>query len=328
MPDTSPALSLPYIQPSQAQKHVTHNEALRVLDAVTQLSVISATLSSAPAAPIAGDRYLVASGANSAWVGQDQNIAVFDGNDWTFFAPSIGWRADVVGSGAQLRFDGSVWEPALPDLQNVAYVGIATTADSVNRLSVSGPASLFSHAGAGHQVKVNKSTLGDTASLLFQTGFSGRAEIGLAGDDNFSIKTSPDGITFQNALSVDATTGALHIPQGQSYFRDVLIPDDAVDFFDIPWSDPARILMWMATDVTGHSFLFSITGALSGASNFVPMLMNPAGLVNFMTGPLTGTTGPAAAITLSIDVTGASPRMYVENRLGAAQTFTFATLGK
>jgi hypothetical protein len=37
MPDTSHALSLPLIQPSQAQKHVTHNEALRILDAVVQL---------------------------------------------------------------------------------------------------------------------------------------------------------------------------------------------------------------------------------------------------------------------------------------------------
>ena len=40
MSQTSPVLSLPYIQPAQAQKHVTHNEALRILDAITQLSVI------------------------------------------------------------------------------------------------------------------------------------------------------------------------------------------------------------------------------------------------------------------------------------------------
>lgn len=31
--DSSPNLQLPYIMPSQAQKHVTHNEALRTLDA-------------------------------------------------------------------------------------------------------------------------------------------------------------------------------------------------------------------------------------------------------------------------------------------------------
>jgi hypothetical protein len=39
MSDTSHILGLPYIQPAQAQKHVTHNEVLRVLDALVQLSV-------------------------------------------------------------------------------------------------------------------------------------------------------------------------------------------------------------------------------------------------------------------------------------------------
>jgi hypothetical protein len=72
MTDTSPALSLPYIQPSQAQKHVTHNEALRMLDAVTQLSVQSSTLTQAPAVPVSGDRYLVGFGATGDWAGQDR----------------------------------------------------------------------------------------------------------------------------------------------------------------------------------------------------------------------------------------------------------------
>ena len=34
MPDLSPILSLPLMQASQAQKHVTHNEALRLLDRI------------------------------------------------------------------------------------------------------------------------------------------------------------------------------------------------------------------------------------------------------------------------------------------------------
>ena len=41
--DQTPNLKLPYIMPSQAQKHVTHNEALRFLDAVVHLSVKSRT---------------------------------------------------------------------------------------------------------------------------------------------------------------------------------------------------------------------------------------------------------------------------------------------
>jgi hypothetical protein len=51
---------------------------------------------------------------------------------------------------------------------------------------------LFNNIGNGTQVKVNKNAAGDTGSFLYQTGFSGRAEIGLCGDDDFHFKVSPD----------------------------------------------------------------------------------------------------------------------------------------
>ena len=41
MSETSPRLDLPYIQPSQAQKHVTHNESLQRLDALVQMTVLA-----------------------------------------------------------------------------------------------------------------------------------------------------------------------------------------------------------------------------------------------------------------------------------------------
>ena len=51
MPSVSAVLSMPYIEPSQAQKHVTHNEALRVLDVLTQLSVLDRALTVPPTEP-------------------------------------------------------------------------------------------------------------------------------------------------------------------------------------------------------------------------------------------------------------------------------------
>lgn len=39
MTEQTARLRLPYILPSQAQKHVTHNEALQRLDAIVQLVV-------------------------------------------------------------------------------------------------------------------------------------------------------------------------------------------------------------------------------------------------------------------------------------------------
>ena len=90
------------------------------------------------------------------------------------------------------------------------YLGLGgATADATNRFSVNAPASLFNHAGAGHQVKLNKAAATDTGSFLFQTGFSGRAEFGLTGSDEFQIKVSADGATWFNALKLERTCGRL-----------------------------------------------------------------------------------------------------------------------
>ena len=63
MSDATTHLLLPYILPAQAQKHVNHNEALRILDGLVQLSVLDRVLSEPPGSPADGDRYIVGSGA-------------------------------------------------------------------------------------------------------------------------------------------------------------------------------------------------------------------------------------------------------------------------
>lgn len=196
----STVLSLPLIQPSQAQKHVTHNEALRVLDVLVQLNVRSSDDTSPPVAAVDGDRHIVAPGATGDWAGQDHSIAFLENGVWLFFAPQEGWRADVAATSSQVRFDGAGWVGVSPDTNNLNMVGVNTSADAANRLAVASEATLLSHAGGSHQLKINKAGLSDTGSLLFQDNWSGRAEMGLAGNDDFSVKTSPDGSTWHNTL--------------------------------------------------------------------------------------------------------------------------------
>jgi hypothetical protein len=50
MSDATTHLLLPYILAAQAQKHVTHNEALRILDGLVQLSVLDRDLTAPPGA--------------------------------------------------------------------------------------------------------------------------------------------------------------------------------------------------------------------------------------------------------------------------------------
>lgn len=133
---------------------------------------------------------------------------MWDGTVWRFLAPRPGWRAWVEDEAIDLVWQNGGWDQVpLPSLDNLDGVGVNTTADAVNRLAVAAPATLLTHDGAGHQIKVNKSTPADTASLLFQTNWSGRAEMGLAGNDDWSIKLSPDGSSWIDALRLDAITG-------------------------------------------------------------------------------------------------------------------------
>jgi hypothetical protein len=54
---------------------------------------------------------------------------------------------------------------------------------------------------------MNKATAGDTASMVFQTSYSGRAEIGTTGSDSLTIKVSADGSNWIDALQFDETNG-------------------------------------------------------------------------------------------------------------------------
>ncbi len=210
MSDTSPRLALPYLQPAQAQKHVTHNEALRVLDVIVQLAVVAFDATTPPTLPDEGKVYALGLGASGGWAGEDGKLAVWVDAGWQFHVPGPGWIATLAG-GQELRvWTGAGWQPVVGATQNLDGVGVNTGSDATNRLAVSAAASLFSHAGAGHQLKINKSASGDTASLLYQTNWSGRAEMGLAGDDAFSIKVSADGSSWDEALRITPGTQVFH----------------------------------------------------------------------------------------------------------------------
>ncbi|MDX2266139.1 MAG: DUF2793 domain-containing protein [Hyphomicrobiales bacterium] len=236
MSDTT-HLSLPYIEAAQAQKHVTHNEALRALDAIVQLSVLDRDLTAPPGSPADGARYLVAASPTGAWSGQAGKIAAWQDGAWAFYTPKTGWAAWIADEQLFLVHNGLVWSSPAPPavlaalltaqaLQNLSLLGVNTTADATNKLAVASAASLFNHAGAGHQQKINKNASGDSASQLYQTNFSGRAEIGLLGNDDFAFKVSPNGTTFTTALLLDRTTGQVEATDGAAALPAITFQSD------------------------------------------------------------------------------------------------------
>ena len=136
--DTSDNLDLPYIMPSQAQKHVTHNEALGILDALVQLAVLDRDLAAPPGSVAEGARYIVAGTATGPWAGQEGKIAHRLDGTWSFYTPKPGWLAFIVDETKLVCWTGSAWvdySAAITALQNLTLLGIGTTADAANQFA-------------------------------------------------------------------------------------------------------------------------------------------------------------------------------------------------
>lgn len=102
-------LGLPLLAAGQAQKEITHNEALGLIDLIAQAVVESADLSAPPATPEAGRCWAVAAGAAGDWAGREGAIAGWTAAGWLFLMPGTGWRAWARDRGHMIRFDGAAW---------------------------------------------------------------------------------------------------------------------------------------------------------------------------------------------------------------------------
>lgn len=216
---TTARLALPYIAPQQAQKQVTYNAAMALLDQLVQPAVKSRTITAPPGSPAPGDTYIVGVSATGAWAGKDGRFAAWLDGTWTFTTPTSGWLAYVVDTAELAIFVAGAWSSFVTNGGGaLAKLGIHATADLTNRLAVAADGSLFTHDGTSHRLVLNKAASGDTASLIFKDNFSGRAEFGLTGDDTLHLKVSPDGSTWLEALSVGQASGLVTLPAGQLAF--------------------------------------------------------------------------------------------------------------
>ncbi len=214
----TPRLSLPYVAAAQSQKHVTVNESLALLDALVHLRLAALDAAMPPGSPAGGDCYGVPAGASGAWAGHDGKVAIFRDGAWDFATPMEGWRAYVAAVGRHFVHRGGAWtaeDALISDLANLSRLGVGTSADAANPLSVKAGAALLAartvaEGGSGDfRLTINKETAAKTASLVFQDAYSGRAEMGLAGDDDFRVKVSANGVGWTDALTISRSSGAV-----------------------------------------------------------------------------------------------------------------------
>jgi hypothetical protein len=218
-------LALPFIEGGELLPDVTLNETLRLLDTLLQLAIVDRDLNAPPGAPSEGQRWIVKASPSptGAWVGHGNQVAAWQDGGWIFCTPRNGWLAYLIDEGALIAWNGTSWVDAgalLTTFQNLSLLGIGTTADTTNPFSAKLNNALWvaktvAEGGDGHlRYKMSKESAAKTLSLLFQDNFSGRAEVGLTGDDDFHFKVSADGSSWLDAITIDKSTGKLAANQG------------------------------------------------------------------------------------------------------------------
>jgi hypothetical protein len=313
MPDQTPNLALPWLMPAQAQKHVTVNEALGRLDALVQTSVESRTTTAQPATPLDGEAYILpASPTGDDWSALSQGaLSYFQDGAWHEVPARAGLLVHVRDEGAMVVFDGSAWvslATLITALSNLTELGVGTAPDASNPFAAKLNSALWTalttgEGGSGDlRFTLNKEAAGNTGSFLFQTGWSGRAEFGLTGSDDFAVKLSSDGSSFAQVLTVtasgklgvntDSPSDAIHLKndgdtktrllvendratnQGQAQLQ---AKSDAANFFILSHGSAITINRWGQTLNGWNEFLsFDGNGLALGSFNADPVVIGTA----------------------------------------------------
>lgn len=109
--------------------------------------------------------------------------------------------------------DGSAFHQALSVDKDTGNVGLAgATADANNALIIGGANVLHANSAGSVSYNFSKNVVGSNAAMSFQNNFSTRAQFGLLGNDDFTIRVSPDGSNFNDAIVVNRTTGEVTFP--------------------------------------------------------------------------------------------------------------------
>ena len=103
-------LSLPYLLMQQAEKEVTHNEALDILDFFAASTFIS-ILNSPPSSPANGDTYVIGDTPSDLWAGNAKKIAYYNENKWLFITPFEGLKlVKTSGEKTEYIYDSGLWK--------------------------------------------------------------------------------------------------------------------------------------------------------------------------------------------------------------------------
>jgi hypothetical protein len=109
MTELTSRYGLPMLASGQAQKEITHNEALLLLDALAHPAIESRSLTAPPISPQAGQAWLIAAAPTGEWLDKAGQLAVWTSGGWRYIVPRTGMMLWSKADGVFIHYNGAVW---------------------------------------------------------------------------------------------------------------------------------------------------------------------------------------------------------------------------
>lgn len=122
---SSARLGLPYLASGQAQKDITHNEALALIDMGLAPAALSMDLGAPPADPAIGACWIVGEAASAEWSGEAGKLACRVAGGWRFLAAPDGMRVWLADRNLWAQRVGGTWSAGVEHAAEIRIGGDA-----------------------------------------------------------------------------------------------------------------------------------------------------------------------------------------------------------
>lgn len=343
---TSPDLGIPFIDQQQAQPEVTHNEALLLLQALTN-GVIDRGVDTPAVGPTIGDSYIIGAAPTGAWAGRANCVTIWSGTAWDFIPGETsagtpitmgvrqeGMRAWVRDEDALYVWSGSAWTlfaTAVADnsVTNAKLADMAT--QTIKGRTTAGTGDPEDLTAAQVRTLINVAN-GATALPAVAT-FTGNKTLALADINTYNV--SQDGTTQTVTIPAQATVvwttdAEIHIEQGAAGAVTVTgatgVSVNGVSAGSVSLANPRSVVTLKRT----ASDTWTVVGGLANS-----LVSGPATAGNGNLALFDGTTGKlikdggvvtAAGLALLDDASASAQRTTLGVGTGDSPTFTALTL--
>jgi transposase len=229
MSEQTTRLALPYLMAAQAQKHVTHNEALRLIDGLLHLTVVDRTTTSPPGSAADGDAWIVAAGATGEWAGWDGDVAMRSDGAWYRLSAVEGMRAWDQTDGGLIVRAGGAWLPIDEAIGYIARAASVTVAEGANGASTGLAVAEEAIATTSGASVTSTVVIPDRAICL---GVSVRVTSAIVGPTSFDVGIAGEASKFGGALGISAGSVNRGVIGPTAFYTDtpVVLTANGADF--------------------------------------------------------------------------------------------------